>query len=249
MVSMELKPPAQSDRRQGLGKIGEMAVSMIPGVGGPIGIALADALSRSYNRRMEEWLTGLAVALHDLEARVGSFEDLADNEAFVDAVAAGTRIAERSRREKRELLRNAVLNTALAGDLDEDRQHVFFDLIDRLPPASVRLLKFVADPQYRDEVIGYEPPAEGSELVLVADIALLLSPTPTPGQRKGDAAALLDRQCERLRDEGLLDLGALSSAGYSNENEYFAHHVRLGGVTRLGRSFLTFIEDPRDYDG
>ncbi|SCF27653.1 hypothetical protein GA0070561_4896 [Micromonospora saelicesensis] len=51
------------------------------------------------------------------------------------------RIAERSRREKRELLRKAVLNTALAVDPDEDRHHVFFYLIERLPPVSLRLLK------------------------------------------------------------------------------------------------------------
>ena len=91
---------------------------MIPG--GPFGVVLADVLARPYNRRMEEWLTGLAVALHELEERVGSFEDLADNEAFLDAVAAGFRITERSRTEKRELLRSAVLNTALAVDPDKD---------------------------------------------------------------------------------------------------------------------------------
>jgi hypothetical protein len=248
MVGMELKPPTQSDRRQGLSKIGEMAVSMIPGIGGPLGIVLAEVLARPYNRRMEEWLTSLAVALRELEERVGSFEDLADNEAFVDAVAAGTRVAERNRREKRDLLRNAVLNTALAVDPDEDLQHVFFNLIDRLPPASLRLLKFVADPRYREDVIGYEPPASRSELVLVADIAHLLSPALTLDERSGDAAVFLDKQCERLRDEGLLDFGALSEAGYDKEYEYFAHHVRLGAVTRFGRSFLAFIEDPRDHD-
>ncbi|MFF0150157.1 hypothetical protein [Micromonospora sp. NPDC005203] len=158
MFTMELRPPAQSDRRHGLSKAAEMVVSAIPGIGGPLGVVLADVLARPYNRRMEEWLTDLAVALRELEERVGDFEHLASNEAFVDAVAAGTRIAERSRREKRELLRNAVLNTALAVDPDEDRQHVLFELVDRLPPVSLRLLKFLADPQYREDMIGNEPP-------------------------------------------------------------------------------------------
>lgn len=208
---------------------------------------LADVLARRYNRRMQEWLTDLAVALRELEERVGDFEHLANNEAFVDAVAAGTRIAERSRREKRELLRNAVLNTALAVDPDEDRQHVFFDLIDRLPPVSLRLLKFLADPQYREEIMVAESSFPETELVLVADIAHRLSPVQSPANASGDVEVLLDKQCERLKDEGLLDVGSLTEAGYNGEHSYFAHYVRLDAVTRFGRSFLAFIEDPRDH--
>ena len=80
--------------------------------------------------------------------------------------------------------------------------------------------------------------------MLIADIAPLL--WPASGERAGEVAASLDRQCERLRDEGLLGLGALSEAGhYDNENEYFPHHIALGSVSRLGRDFLAFIEDPR----
>jgi hypothetical protein len=254
---MELKPPEQNDRRQGLSKVAEMAVSAIPGVGGPLGVALAEALARPYNRRMQEWLTELAVALHELEERVGDFEDLSNNEAFVDAMAAGARIAERSRREKRELLRNAVLNTALAGDPDEDEQHVFFDLIDQLPPVALRLLKFLADPQFRQDLIGDD--AQLPQMVRVADVASLLSrgrvgwvpgggvvPMQAPGEDSGAVAALVDKQCVRLRDEGLLDVGALSEAGYDKDHEYFAHDVVLDRVSRFGRSFLAFVEDPRD---
>ena len=45
--------------------------------------------------------------------------------------------------------------------------------------------------------------------MLVADIAHLLSPTPAPGEGAGDVAIFFNKQCERLRDEGLLDFGAL----------------------------------------
>ncbi|MGC4795786.1 hypothetical protein ACLQ3H_16945 [Micromonospora saelicesensis] len=158
------------------------------------------------------------------------------------------RIAERSRREKRELLRNAVLNTALAVDPDEDRHHVFLYLIERLPPVSLRLLKFLADSQYREEIDGAESSFPETELVLVADIARRLAPVQSPGGASGDIEVLLDKQCERLKDEGLLDVGSLTEAGYNGEHSYFAHYVRLDAVTRFGRSFLTFIEDPRDHD-
>ncbi|MBQ1051838.1 hypothetical protein KBX50_25670 [Micromonospora sp. C51] len=173
---------------------------------------------------------------------------MAESEAFLDAVAAGMRIAARSRQEKRKLLRNAALNTALGMDLDEDRHHVFFDLIDRLPPASFRLLKFLADPRYREDVIGYEPPRPSPVLVPIADIAQLLSPTSTPGERDGNVLVFLDIQCQRLKGEALLDLSALTEAGYDKENEYFAHYVMLDKVTRFGRAFLAFIEDPTDDD-
>jgi hypothetical protein len=248
MVGMELKPPTLSDRRQGLSKVGEMALSMVPVVGGPLGIALADALARPHQQRMDDWLASLAVALRELEERVGTFDDLADNEAFVDAVATGARAAERNRREKRDLLRNAVLNTALAVDPDEDRQHVFFDLIERLPPMSLRMLKFVADARYREEVIGYEPPAARQQVVYIADIAPLLCPAPNFDDRRQDVVVLLDRLCVQLKDEGLLGTGSLTESGYDKEYEYFAHHVTLGAVTPIGRSFLEFIEDPRDND-
>jgi hypothetical protein len=239
---MDLTPPVESDIRHGLGKVAEMGVSAIPVIGGPLGVALADRLARPYQRRMDEFLNDVAVALNELRARVGDFDDLAKSEAFLDAVAAGTRIAERSRREKRELLRNAVLNTALATDPDEDQQHVFFDLIDRLPPVALRLLKFVSDPQYRHDVIGHDPQLE--QLVLIGDIARWLSPM-QDGDDVGAMAAFVDKQGKRLQDEGLLGVGALSEAGYQNEHEYFAHHVRLGAISRFGRSFLAFIEDPR----
>ncbi|MFF0150156.1 hypothetical protein [Micromonospora sp. NPDC005203] len=80
----------------------------------------------------------------------------------------------------------------------------------------------------------------------VADIADQLSPMQPRGDDSGDAEVLLDKQCERLRDEGLLDATALSESGYNADHRYFAHHVRLDAVTRFGRSFLAFVEDPRD---
>jgi hypothetical protein len=195
---MELKPPAQSDRRYGLGKSVEVLASMIPVVGGPLQIIVGETLARPQIRRMEEWLTELAVSLRTLEYRVGSFETLAENEAFVDALGAGVRIAARSRQDKRKALRNAVLNTALAVDPNEDRQHIFFDLIDRFPPLSLRLLKFLADRKYREDV-GYVAPASGSDRVAVADISKLLSPTPSGDGWNGNMAALFDRECVRLR--------------------------------------------------
>jgi hypothetical protein len=48
------------------------------------------------------------------------------------------------------------------------------------------------------------------------------------------------------KEEGLIDFSALSESGYDQENEYFAHDVRLDKLTLFGRMFMQFIEDPVD---
>jgi hypothetical protein len=245
MVGMETRPPAHSDRRHGLTKTLEMVVAALPGLGGPAGVMLNELAYRRLAERRDDWLEELALRLIAIEGRVGSLEDLTRDDHFVDALVTAGRIGERSH-EKREMLRNAVLNVALAAELTNDRRHVLFDLVDRLPPGAVRLLKFVADKQYREGVIGYDPAPLHPVLLQISDVACLLVPTPDPGTDDGDVAIFFERQCERLRDEGLLDVGALSESGYQREHGYFAHHVRLDAVTRFGRSFLNFIEDPRD---
>ena len=120
------------------------AIASIPFVGGAIAEELALVLNSPLSRRRDEWLTDLARRLHDLEGQVNSFhfDDLASNEQFVSATAQATQAALRTHsKEKLEALRNAVLNTALQREPDNDQQAVFLALIDRLAPPHLNLLQ------------------------------------------------------------------------------------------------------------
>jgi hypothetical protein len=109
MPSVETTPPAYSDRREGLQKAAEMVIASLPVVGGALQIAFQDAMGRSLVARREQWLSDLAESIK-LRDQVGDFRKATENPTFVDAGITATQIADRtSRREKREILRNAVL--------------------------------------------------------------------------------------------------------------------------------------------
>jgi hypothetical protein len=74
----------------------EMAANAVPVVGGPIAVLLAVALDYRLNQRRERWFTELAEAVEELQERFDGFhpDALADNDAFVYAVMAPTRIVD-----------------------------------------------------------------------------------------------------------------------------------------------------------
>jgi hypothetical protein len=121
----------------------------VPVFGGTMAVALTVALNHKLNKRRERWFTELAQVVEELQDRFDGFdpESLAENEAFVDAVVTATRIVDRtSQREKIEVLRNAVLNSALPAAPDQDIQQLYFALIDDLTPTHMRLLNLLDDP-------------------------------------------------------------------------------------------------------
>src|SRR5262245_46533854 len=86
-------------------------VDVCPGAADLLGLIVAQPLAK----RQQEWMNELAVAVRRLE-EVHSIrpEQLRDNPAFIDAVLTASQAAIRtSQSEKREALRNAVLNSSL----------------------------------------------------------------------------------------------------------------------------------------
>ena len=76
-----------------------------------------------------------------LEREVVTVEKLVNNEAFTTAVLHATQVAVRtSKREKHEMLRNALLNSALPLSPEEDFQVAFIHLIDVLTTMHIRVL-------------------------------------------------------------------------------------------------------------
>jgi hypothetical protein len=119
------------------------ALAVIPVIGGTITEVLSIVLAPAVSRRRDEWFKELANGLDRLEETVEGFwvEDLVSNDAFVSAAIQATRVAAVThQKEKRECLRNALLNLALGKTPGEELQHVFINAIDAFTASHVKVL-------------------------------------------------------------------------------------------------------------
>src|SRR5687768_10072182 len=129
-------------------------------IGGPLGTVIAGFLSPAitefYNhvvtaplsRREAVWLTKVYDSLKMIEAQLKDFdpskvfEDPATFTAFLHA----SHIARRTHQEEKlNVLRNAVLNVALATAPEDSLQMIFLDIIDVTTPEHWRILEFLLD--------------------------------------------------------------------------------------------------------
>lgn len=152
-----LPQPQTADYVQGLVKAG---LSAIPVIGSPAAELFAILLAPPLNKRRDAWLEDLYDALKKLEQRVEGFkiENLVENEAFVSATLQASQIAIRTHQaEKRQALRNALINIVFGKSLDEETQIFFLGLIDAFTVTHLEILRFFSDrsafpPQRRTEL-------------------------------------------------------------------------------------------------
>ena len=90
-------------------------ISMIPIVGGAAVELFQFVLQPSLEKRRMEWMKKVSEAITELQEKQGvELENLQDNDVFIDTVIQATHIAYRnSQDEKREALKNAVINSGL----------------------------------------------------------------------------------------------------------------------------------------
>jgi hypothetical protein len=208
---------------------------MVPVFGGTMAVALTVALNHKLNKRRERRFTELAEVVEELRDRFDGFdpESLAENEAFVDAVVTATRIVDRtSQQEKIEVLRNAVLNSALPAAPDQDIQQLYFALIDDLTPTHMRLLNLLDDPPgWFDARPGLHRPQFG----MMSSRTTLISAAMPDLADKG--SQMIERFYAALTDGGLVN-GAL---GGTMTGQGAWQPV----TTEFAARFLAFIRDPR----
>lgn len=87
-------------------------------------------------------------ALRELENKMSvALESLQENDSFIDVAINATQIALRtSITEKKEALRNAILNSALPNSPEESFQKMFLYYIDTFTVWHLRLLDYLNDP-------------------------------------------------------------------------------------------------------
>lgn len=220
------------------GEFGLVAVravaSLIPFAGGPAAEVLGAIIAPSVQRRTTEWLEGIARGLADLEAQIAevTHERLAQSEEFTTAFLHASQVAVRThQREKRDALRNAVLNVAAGRAPSEDLQILFFYAVDALTPSHLQLLRYFDDPG--------QWPTNGQ-----------LPPNFVVNTTVGD---MLERAIPDLRQQrqwyGLL-YDDLARRGFVEQDQQVMHMVGGLGVcfarrtTYMGRQFLEFITSP-----
>jgi hypothetical protein len=211
-------------------------LSAIPVVGGPAAELFSAIIVPPLAKRRDEWIESVVEGLKALEERVNGFEieALSQNETFITTVMHASQAAIRNhQKEKREALRNAVLNSASSNDLEEDLQLMFLNFADTLTPLHLRILKFLNDPHewcQRNEIAC--PDLTMGSISSILELAL----PELEGRRE-----LYDQVVKDLFSRGLIGTDSLhsimSSAG-----------IFAPRTTDMGKRFIDFVTSPIESD-
>ncbi len=203
---------------------------------------LLESLGSPLQRRKDEWLGGLADQISKLEAEHQEFDvrALADDPVFVSTLLRASQQAMTShQREKRDALRNAVINSALPNRPDENLQQIFLAYIDDLTVWHIEALQHLqapgerGTPSYRDSYASLENESIRDKLQKIQSIA---SVYPKPeGFGWEDVEALELQILLDLHNRGLMEV-AEETSGESRTIWSQRSH--------LGQVFFDFIREP-----
>lgn len=217
------------DRLHTLAKAG---IGSIPLLGAAASELFTAILAPPLETRRVEWMNDVAERLKALDERGElKLEDLQDNETFITTVMQASQAAIRNHQsEKREALRNAVLNAALPHAPEESIQQQFINQVDTFTVWHIRLLDLFKDPPAwfeKDGVKSSQLPSLGSleQLITVAWPELK------------DQNDFLNVVVQELETKGLFKSSGLRAS------------MSPGGIyskrtTKIGDAFLEFITAP-----
>lgn len=141
------KPPKTSvvDAVHAVARAG---LGAIPVAGAAASELLTAIVTPPLEKRRSEWMEEIGEALRTLEEKMGVvLESLQEKDQFIDVAVEATQIAIRtSTKEKREALKNAILNSALPNPPEESLQKMFLSFIDTLTVWHLKLLDLFNDP-------------------------------------------------------------------------------------------------------
>ncbi|HWY98166.1 MAG TPA: hypothetical protein VNY36_03675 [Bacteroidia bacterium] len=208
------------------------AIGSIPIAGAAAAELFSLIITPPLEKRRKEWMENIGKGLAELE--VGSKIDLnslSDNQEFIDVIIqASTYAIKTSQKEKIEILRNAILNTALGASPDTITRQIFLKLIDDFTPLHLQILHLFADP-FKTLDTTYEQVqgtmGTGTLLAIVNEMYPVL----------GKQLNLLNVIRTDLNSSGLVDLpGWQDMMGITS--------IYAKRTTNLGVQFLQFIQSP-----
>lgn len=171
--------------------------------------------------------------LKELERKMGVvLEELQENDAFLDVALEATQIAIRtSTKEKKEALKNAILNSALPDPPAQYMQNLFLSLVDSLTIWHIKLLELFENPQ--DYVARHQVDIERLSMGALSHLVERAFPE-LSGKRS-------------LYDLIWKDLYSRALVGTDN-----LHTMMTGGeifvkrTTEIGSLFMDYIKSPID---
>lgn len=140
--------PPEANWKDGLHTTAKAVLNLVP-FGGSAAELFQFVVQSPLEKRMAAWRESVGEALSELtETQKIDVVALQENEKFVSFVLHTTQIALRShQQEKLVALRNALVNSAISEDLDENLELVFLNMIDRLTPWHIKVLGYLNDPK------------------------------------------------------------------------------------------------------
>ena len=228
-----LTPPVESagDHLHTLARAG---ISAVPVVGSPAVELFNTIIAPPIRKRQQEWMESVADGLRRLEEKQKCVVDeLKENDAFIDTVMQASQAAVRTaNEEKRQALRNAVLNSAGPHPPDEAKRQMFVNLVDTLTVWHLRILALFANPAAWFTAHGKTMP----QWSIAGSLSQLLT-TAFP-ELQGQ------REFYDIVGKDLFQRGLLNTDGF---------HAMLSGqgalakrTTAFGDEFAAFISDPCD---
>jgi hypothetical protein len=230
-LDTEVPKPTKGDVAHTIAKAG---LSSIPIVGGAAAETFAAIIVPPLTRRKDEWVKSIADGLKELEAKVDGFkiENLANNESFITTVMYASQVAIRNhQKEKLDALRNAIINSALGVDIDQDTQQMFLEYIDSLTPSHLKVLGFLDDPRGYGQRNGVHfGNYMGGAVSTILEEAI-------PELR--DKRSFYDQLFTDLFNRGLTGTDKNDMNATGTESGMFSRRT-----TDTGRAFLKFITSP-----
>jgi hypothetical protein len=235
MTKSELEVPSETAKDRALVVV-RAAVAAIPVAGGAA-LELFNALvTPPLEKRKSEWMEAVASELQRLAQKEAlSLEALLENEQFIDAVLEASQAAIRtSNSEKREALKNAVINSALPNPPEGSLQKIYIRLVDELTEWHLRILALFHSP----EVWFTQRNRQAPQFAMTSSLKALLE--------KAFPELVGRREFYDYIAKDLFLKGLLSAEGlHTTMSATGAYQSRS---TELGKGFISFVSESNPSD-
>lgn len=197
-------------------------------------------LPSTFENRLITWLMKLKEDFEKLEKKVDELDPkaLAEDEEFMTTVLNAARIVSFThRKEKHEMLRNVVLNSALPDAPEDDERTVFLNLVEEFSVSHILVLKAFRLPGIRD-LLGFSlEVGEWRENAGVGELFDFVTNSTPELDIKFDFFVLV-----------LSGLHARQLIGNSHQEvrRTLTRISHTPELTAFGQRFLKFIESPLD---
>ncbi|UCE05883.1 MAG: hypothetical protein JSW07_20205 [bacterium] len=232
MMESDITQKPEKDSKDIAQSLAKATISSIPCIGGATGELFSLVVTPSLEKRRDEWIENIAKKLIELERKIGDFEigKLKNNDLFVSILTQATFSAIKChQKEKREALRNAVLNSALSGAPEEDLQIMFINVVDSLTSLHVKVMTNIYKLTTKSQL------SNGTTPPLKPDIIF--------GELK-NRKSLCKQILSQLDSMGLIEFKSIWT-----DDDVKSIRFSTDVMTDLGKEFLKFITSPLDNGG